>query len=426
MQLRYYSQMTTRPDSRLTRMRLAASGILTAMAGLYVFSRSYQDIWPWLEWLRAFSEAGMVGGLADWFAVTALFRHPLGLPIPHTAVIPREKDRIGSALAQFVRGNFLTADLICKQAQELQIIQRTANWMTQPEQADKLASQALHMLPTALDTLENNNTHKLITAKLTEQLRTVEPNKSAVKLLAWLLSENRYRQLLAPVLVQLASAIYSNKNRIEQAAGDKAPLTRVPLLGRISRAIAEDISERTADSVEAKLIAASEDDTDPLWDIIHEQIIAAQDQFQTSPELIQQLETIRDQWLDDPQSGELAERIWSQVRLSLDHDLQSETPKTIDHLASIITATGTAIDKNPELAAKIETTLLEGIEKILEKHGDHIETMIRQTIKDWDADTLMEKLEQQVGPDLQFIRINGTLIGGLVGITLHGLGLLIW
>ena len=99
-------------------MRLAAAGILALMAGLYIFSRSYQDQWPWLEWLRAFSEAGMVGGLADWFAITALFRHPLGLPIPHTAIIPREKDRIGAALAQFVRGNFLTADLICKQAKD--------------------------------------------------------------------------------------------------------------------------------------------------------------------------------------------------------------------------------------------------------------------------------------------------------------------
>lgn len=407
-------------------MRLAAAGILALMAGLYIFSRSYQDQWPWLEWLRAFSEAGMVGGLADWFAITALFRHPLGLPIPHTAIIPREKDRIGAALAQFVRGNFLTADLICKQAKELKIIQRTASWMTQPKKAHQLAGQALHMLPTALDTLEKNNTHKIITGKLTEQLRSIELHQISSQLLSWMLSGNRYRQLLAPVLAHLASALASNKERIEEAAGKKAPLTKVPLLGRISRAIAEDFSERTADNIEAKLIAASQDETEPLWDIIHEQIIAARQQFQSNPELKTQLETIRDQWLENPQSGELADRLWSQIRETLQRDLAAETPKSIDHLSSVIIAIGSSVEKNPDLAQKIETTLLEGIEQILTKHGTHIETMIRQTIEEWDANTLMEKLEHQVGPDLQFIRINGTLIGGLVGLSLHGIGLLIW
>ncbi|BDS06855.1 hypothetical protein NT6N_18950 [Oceaniferula spumae] len=407
-------------------MRLAAGGILALMAGLYVIARSYQETWPWLEWLRAFSEAGMVGGLADWFAVTALFRHPLGLPIPHTAVIPREKDRIGAALAHFVRGNFLTADLICKQARELQLVQRMAAWMTKDEQADKLAGQTLHMLPTALDALEKHDTHKLITAKFTEQLRALQPNQLTAKLLTWMLSENRYRQMLAPVLVQLASAISHNKGRIELAAGKKAPLTRVPLIGRISRAIAEDISERTAGSIEAKLIAASEDANEPLWDIIHEQLTAAQEQFESNPELKQQLEKIRDQWLDDPQSGELAERVWQQLRQTLNRDLAREAPKSVTHLAAAIVAVGSAIDHNPELAQKIETTLLDGIEQILNKHGDHIEAMIRDTIEEWDADTLMQKLEQQVGPDLQFIRINGTLIGGLVGVVLHALGNLIW
>lgn len=407
-------------------MRLAAGGILAIMAGLYIFSRSYQHLWPWLEWVKAFAEAGMVGGLADWFAVTALFRHPLGLPIPHTAVIPREKDRIGAALAQFVRGNFLTANLICKQARDLKLVQRTASWLTGAEHAQKLAGQTLHMLPTALDALEKNDTHKLLTAKLTDQLRTLEPHSISAKLLTWMLSENRYRQLLAPVLAQLASALAHNKKRIETAAGSKAPLTRVPLLGRISRAIAEDISERATGSIESRLIAASEDDTEPLWDIIHEQLLRAREHFETNPELKQQLENIRDEWLENPQNGELAERIWHQVRTSFNKDLTSENPKTVDHLATIIVAAGSSVEQNPELAQKLESTLLEGIEQILEKHGDHIETMIRETIEEWDAQTLMEKFEHQVGPDLQFIRINGTLIGGLVGLALHGIGLLIW
>ncbi len=407
-------------------MRIAAGGILAVMAVLYIVSRSYQHQWPWLEWVRAFAEAGMVGGLADWFAVTALFRHPLGLPIPHTAVIPKEKDRIGAALAQFVRGNFLTANLICKQARDLKLVQRTASWLTNTQQAQRLAGQTLHMLPTAFDALESNHTHKALTSKLTEQLRTLEPHTISSKLLAWMLAENRYRQLLAPVLSQLASALTHHKESIETAAGNKAPLTKIPLLGRISRAIAEDMSERATDSMQAKLLAASEDHTEPLWDIIYQQLLKTKEHCENNTDLRQQLENIRDEWLEHPQHGELTTRLWHQIRESLDQDLASENPKAVQHLTAIIIAAGSSIEQNPDLAQKIELTLLDGIEQILEKHGGHIEAMIRETIEEWDAQTLMEKLEHQVGPDLQFIRINGTLIGGLVGVTLHAIGQLIW
>jgi len=407
-------------------MRVIATGILVVMAGLYVFSRSYQDTWPWLEWLRAFSEAGMIGGLADWFAVTALFRHPLGLPIPHTAVIPREKDRIGKALAQFVRGNFLTSDRICKQVSELKLIQRLAHWMSSPEQADKLARQAVETIPTLLNSLEKHDTHHRIASRLIDQLRTIHPNEVSGKLLAWLLSENRYRQLLAPLLAQLAEALSSNKKRIEEAAGRKAPLQKIPLIGKLSKALAEDISDRATGNVGEKLIAASKDPNEPLWDIIHEQIMATQDQLSTNPELANQLEVIRDQWLDDPQSSELADRLWQQLRQSIDHDLTRDTPHSIKHLSTAVVSLGNNLDKNPQLAGKIEILLLEGIAQILDQHGEHLETMIRQTIEEWDPDTLMAKLEQQVGPDLQYIRINGTLIGGFVGIFIHWLGKAIW
>ena len=413
-------------NHRLIRMRVAATGILAVMASLYVFARSYQDTWQWLEWLRAFSEAGMVGGLADWFAVTALFRHPLGLPIPHTAVIPREKDRIGKALAQFVRGNFLTSDRICKQVRELKLIQRMAHWMASPEQANKLAQQSIETIPTMLDSLEEHDAHRRITSRVIDQLRTLQPNDVGGSLLTWLLSDNRYRQLLAPALAQLATALAANKLRIEEVAGSKAPLQKVPFLGKLSKAIAEDISERATGSIEEKLIAASHDPENPLWDIIQEQIIAAQHQLSTNPELASQLENIRDQWLDAPQSAQLADRLWLQLRQSLDHDLSRDRPKSIEHLSTAVVSLGNNLDQNPDLARNIESILLESIAQILDQHGEHIESMIRQTIEEWDPDTLMKKLEQQVGPDLQYIRINGTLIGGLVGIALHAIGILLW
>jgi len=298
--------------------------------------------------------------------------------------------------------------------------------MTSPDQANKLARQTIETIPTALDALEKHDTHRRITARLIDQLRTLQPNEVSGSLLTWILSENRYRQLLAPVLAQLATALAANKLRIEAAAGSKAPLQKIPFIGKLTKAIAEDFSERTTGSIEEKLIAASHDPENPLWDIIQEQLTAAQEQLSTNPKLKSQLENIRDQWLDDPQSTQLAERLWQQLRESLDRDLSRETPHSIDHLAAAIISLGNTIDQNPELAANIETALLEGIKQILNQHGEHLETMIRQTIEEWDPDTLMKKLEHQVGPDLQYIRINGTLIGGLVGIALHGIGIMVW
>lgn len=414
------------PNRRLTRMRVAATGMLAAMAALYVFSRSYQHLWPWLEWTRAFAEAGMVGGLADWFAVTALFRHPLGLPIPHTAIIPREKKRIGRALAQFVTGNFLTSERICKQARDLKLVQRIGQWMTHPEKAGQLASRMLDAVPTALDTLEKNDVHRRLSLKLIGLLRTMDPARGMGKLISWLLANQRGRVVLAPLLAELAHALESNKERIESAASDKAPLGKVPLLGRVSRALAEDFSSRTTGNIGAQLLKASRDPDAPLWEVIEGQLTAAKKQLKTSVALREQLIGIRDTWLDDPASGGLADKLWEQLRASLQRDLSSSASAARRHLGRGIVDAGRALGNDPEMAANIENVLLDALGQILDKHGTHLETMIRDTIEEWDPATLMDKLEQQVGPDLQFIRINGTLFGGLVGLTLHALGRAIW
>lgn len=413
-------------NPRLGRSRRAAGTLLLVMAALYVVARSYRHLWPWLEWVKAFAEAGMVGGLADWFAVTAIFRHPLGLPIPHTAVVPREKDRIGQALAQFVRGNFLTSERICKQARELGLVQRIATWLARPGKADQLAQRVLGAVPTGLDALEKNDAHQRISAGIIGQLRAFDPADGLEKLIDWLLEGQRNRHVLAPLLAQLAHTLEANKGRIESAAGDKAPLSDVPLLGRLSRALAEDFSSRTTGSIGIRLLAASQDTGEPLWETVEQQLAAAREQLQTNPALREQLQAIRDTWLDDAASNQFGRKVWDQLRGSLERDLATEAPVTRRHLAHLITAAGEALENDPGMAANIDDMLTDALGQVLDKHGEHLETMIRETIEEWDADTLMRKLEQQVGPDLQFIRINGTLIGGLVGITLHAVGKIFW
>ncbi len=413
-------------SKKLKRMRFFAGLILLVMVVMYAVARTYEEEYSWMVWLRAFAEAGMVGGLADWFAVTALFRHPLGLPIPHTAVIPRGKDRIGKSFAEFIHGNFLTAERICDQAKSLRVVPRMAQWMVQQDNADRLAKQVVQTIPVALNAMEKYEAHQRMTQKLLDQLKVIKPDEVIGKLTKWLLSENRYRHVLAPLLAQMAKAISSNKASINNAAGENAPLSKVPLLGSVSRALAESMSGRATGNMEESLIAASEDDSNELWDSIELQLTNLQTYLSENDELRCQLGEIRDQWLVNQQSGELADRLWKEIRASLDRDLSSDKPQTVAQLAELILSMGSSIEQNEELSNNIEKILLEGVADILNQHGAHLQTMIRNTIEEWDADTLMYKLENQVGSDLQFIRINGTLIGGVVGLTLHAVGMLIW
>ena len=413
-------------SKKLKRMRFFAGLILLVMVVMYAVARTYEEQYSWMVWLRAFAEAGMVGGLADWFAVTALFRHPLGLPIPHTAVIPRGKDRIGKSFAEFIHGNFLTAERICDQARSLRVVPRMAQWMVQQDNADRLAKQIVQTIPVALNAMEKHDAHQRMTQKLLDQLKVIKPDEVMGKLTKWLLSENRYRHVLAPLLAQMAKAISSNKDSINNAASENAPLNKIPLLGSVSRALAEGMSGRATGNMEESLIAASEDNTNELWDSIELQLSNLQTYLSENDELRNQLGEIRDQWLANQQGGELADRLWQEIRASLDRDLSSDSPKTVAQLAELILSMGSSIEQNEELSNNIEKILLEGVADILNQHGEHLQTMIRNTIEEWDAETLMHKLEYQVGSDLQFIRINGTLIGGVVGLTLHAVGMLIW
>ena len=164
--------------------------------------------------------------------------------------------------------------------------------------------------------------------------------------------------------------------------------------------------------------------------MIHEQIVAVQNELATNPKLIKQLDDIRDSLLEPDHSGStsntLTERLWHLLRQKLEQDLKRDKPVSIGHLASTIMALGKSIDQDSQLTANIESLLLDGIGRILDQHGEHLEIMIRDTVQDWDPHTLIEKLERQVGPDLQFIRINGTLIGGFVGLSLHAIGKILW
>ena len=232
----------------------------------------------------------------------------------------------------------------------LRVVPRMAQWMVQQDNADRLAKQIVQTIPVALNAMEKHDAHQRMTQKLLDQLKVIKPDEVMGKLTKWLLSENRYRHVLAPLLAQMAKAISSNKDSINNAASENAPLNKIPLLGSVSRALAEGMSGRATGNMEESLIAASEDNTNELWDSIELQLSNLQTYLSENDELRNQLGEIRDQWLANQQGGELADRLWQEIRASLDRDLSSDSPKTVAQLAELILSMGSSIEQNEELS----------------------------------------------------------------------------
>ncbi|MDB9742076.1 DUF445 domain-containing protein [Akkermansiaceae bacterium] len=415
------SPLNTEKALKLKRHRRVASALLLLMLVLYLLAIYYMEQVPELVWLKAFAEAGMIGGLADWFAVTALFRHPLGIPIPHTAIIPLKKNTIGKSLGTFVSSNFLSPKELTAKSAEFQIIQKACLWLSEEENSHKLAGSITYTLPHALDFLKENQAHQNVAQQIFSSLKKTDAKNGIDQLVDWLLKDERYKTKLSPFLTQIAYALSANKDIIDAAVKNNAPLANVPLVRKISRSIAGGLSGKAAENLEDALIDASKNHDSTVWEAVRDIILKLKDQLQENPEMGEQLNTIKNQWLGDTQSTQLANSLWEKLEKSLDHDLASFEPKSTKQVALLLRGLGNALLKDPELALSLETSVMTQLQPLLTSLSLKVEALIGDTVRGWDSKEFAEKLEVQVGADLQFIRINGTIIGGILGLILHAL-----
>lgn len=410
-------------QARLERMRRIATGLLVAMALLFLAARlaareladAAGQAPVWLGFVAAFAEAAMVGALADWFAVTALFRHPLGLKIPHTAIIPANKDRIGANVAHFLEHNFMTHEVLRDELSQIDFAGAAAHWLAQEHNSRAVAGQLAGAVPAFLRLVEDKDAGQFMHRALASSLKDVRLAPLLAQLLQVLVAGRQHFVLLERVLGIVARALEQNRPYIRQKVHDNSPRW-------IPRALDEKFFERLMEGVQGILTEIEGEDSE--WRARFQ--AAAEDLIEklaTSPEYEDKLRALLARSLGHPVFRDYVGRVWGDIRTRLLADAAAPDSQITARLQSALRMLGTALLQDEAMRQRLNAWLRGfAAEAVVERRG-MIAAVVQRVIQSWDAETVSRKFELHVGSDLQFIRINGTLVGGLVGLVLHAVAL---
>jgi uncharacterized membrane-anchored protein YjiN (DUF445 family) len=395
----------------LERMKLRATGLLILMGLVFVVTRMFEPQHPWLGYLRATAEASMVGGIADWFAITALFRHPLNIPIPHTAIIPNRKDRIGRSLGNFVQNNFLSPEVLTAKLKAAQLTRRAAEWLSQMEHARLAAQQVGSMVRGAGNVVRDEDVHALLDRTVVEPLRQMPIAPVLAKGLALLTIDDRHQQLLDRVIHGLTRLVAENEELIREKIREESPWW-------VPKVVDDRIHQKVLGGIERTLFEVGEDSDHPLRHQFDELLADWMVQLQESPEVIARAEAIKQQVLDPETSGRLAASLWQELKQILGRQ-NGTTDGAPGPVARGLSALGAAALEDEALLEKIDGWVIGAVLRVVEQHRGEVGGLIAQTVSSWDPQETSRRIELLVGRDLQFIRINGTLVGGLVGLLIY-------
>jgi uncharacterized membrane-anchored protein YjiN (DUF445 family) len=397
---------------QLTRMKRRATGLLVVMGVVFVAAWSLEPAYPWLGYLRATAEAGLVGGVADWFAITALFRHPLNIPIPHTAIIPQRKDRIGRSLGNFVQNNFLSPDVLGAKLRAAGLSRRAAEWLREPEHARIVVRQAAGALRSATSVVRDDDVHALLERSVIEPLKRRPIAPVLADGLALLTVNDRHQQLLDRLVHGLTRLVAENEGLIRQRVREESPWW-------VPGFVDDRVHERVVDGIGRTLFEVSADSNHPLRRQLDDLLVSWIEQLRESPEAIARAEQIKQQVLDHPTSEQLTESLWREVKKVLDRQVDAAEQGAPGGLERGLTALAQAVTEDEALLAKLDDWIIGAVLRIVEQHRHEVGQLIAHTVSVWDPDETSKRIELQVGRDLQFIRINGTLVGGMVGLILY-------
>lgn len=407
----------SRPDddtrqAALDAMKRRATGLLGLAAVVFAGASAFQAQYPWLGWVRATAEASLVGGLADWFAVTALFRHPLGIPIPHTAIVATRKERIGRILGNFVQNHFLSRDVIAANLRAVKPAERAALWLSDPINARRIARQVAGGLAKALEALPDDEVQALVHRVVSARLRATRVAPALGKTLALVLGDNRQEELLNVTVRLAAEAVLNNRELIRDRVRAETPWWVPPVVD-------DKIYQKIIDAVERLLRDMVMDPAHPLRKAFDNAIHDFIERLQHAPDVIARAEAMKEEWLADESVAELSAKLWETIRgavLNYATSGDGDAPGPLDRGLSEF---GTALLANPALLAEIDDLLIDLSGSVVEKYRHEIGDLIAQTVASWDPEATSRRFELAVGRDLQFVRINGTLVGGLVGLGIY-------
>lgn len=407
---------------RARRMRWTATGMLAAMAMIFIATHGLATTGhPAWGYVNAFAEAAMVGGLADWFAVTALFRHPLGLPIPHTAIIPENKDRIADTMAAFLRENFLTPAVVARRMAGMNIAKAAGEFLAaSPERGgyderSRITSGAAELLAEVLESLDPDRLGNQVRSGLAGQLAKLDIAPLAGRMIESAMVDRRHQPLIDGFVRWAGLTIEDNEDTLRDIIHQR-------VAGVLRWAgIDKTISSSVLDGLYKLLAEVLVNPDHPLRGKVEEGLAKLGQDLQHDPETRAKVEEMKRDLIANPAVAVWWTGVWERIRQSLIRRARDPESGMGAEMRQMLSELGEALQQDERLQHQINRFARRTMVGVATRYGDQIVRLVSETVKRWDARTITDRVEGAVGRDLQFIRINGTLVGGLVGMGLHAL-----
>ncbi|HWA56233.1 MAG TPA: DUF445 domain-containing protein [Gemmatimonadales bacterium] len=404
--------------AELKRMKRMASGLLVVALAVFVVALLLEPAYPWMGFVRATAEASLVGGLADWFAVTALFRRPLGLPIPHTAIIQTQKERIGRVLGNFVQNHFLSKDVLAVRLKSMRVAERAARWLSEPEHGSRLARHLASGVARTMEAVPDQKVRELIQETAVSRIKSVPVAPILGNVLSAVASDRRHQMLLDEALRLASDLMEKNREELRVRIKEESPWWVPGAVDHAFQRKLEGAFQRLVDEIKL-------DPYHPLRQKFDEAFTDFVERLKTSPELSARAEAIKADLLRHPAVEDFASSLWERARDYAERLTTQEDSTSLEPLARGITAVGGSLVSNPDRLEELDDFLTTFAASVLERHRHEVGALIAETVRLWDPEVAAERLELAVGRDLQFIRLNGTLVGGLAGLLIYTVSLLL-
>ncbi len=407
--------------ARLRAARLLAVGLLVLAGATYAIARYFRPGHPWLGFLAAFSEAAMVGALADWFAVVALFRHPFGLPLPHTAIISANKRRIADSLGEFIQSRFLSTDKVLEGIRAFAPGRRIAKWIARPENSARIQAFLGRALKRVLESIDRQQARDFLTHAIASGLDTLDASTLAAQVLRGLSENRRHQWLLDEALEQLYRFLQHEDVRQELVHAIARHMEFVPSTLNLDERLGRAILQRLYDALQTVLQAVREDRDHVLRRRFDEVVMDIVDKLMSDEAFRARMKTIQTELRHNPEIGSAFSALWDELQRWLTGQLdQADTPLS-RRLATAVDELAGTFANSPRSHAWVDAQIAFFGPPLIERYRRTLGLFITAQVNSWNDAFLVDQIELNIGRDLQFIRINGTLVGGLVGLLIHAL-----
>jgi uncharacterized membrane-anchored protein YjiN (DUF445 family) len=399
---------------RLAAARRRATALLAGVTVLFVAVTAVGAHGVLLGYVQAGAEASMVGGVADWFAVTALFRHPLGLPIPHTALLVERKDQFAATLGRFVQENFLTADVLAERIHSARLVPRLAAWLADEASAARFAGHAADLVVTVAENLRDEDVQRLLTAELTRAVDAVEVAPLAGRALRVIIAGGHHTELFNAILSGADRYLAGHYEELRQLFEAESPRW-------VPDAVYRRVFDRQFTRLRQRLVAMAADPDDQARQQFGEWIAGLPDRLETSRELRERGERLKRDVLGSAGLRDWSSSLWQRAKEGLRIQAADPESELRRRLADALAAAGQRLRSDRRLADGLSRVVESGARALADQFHDELAGLVTGTIERWDAAETSSQLELLLGPDLQYIRINGTVVGAGVGLALHAI-----